>query len=163
MCHKFVPTDWVIRTVGETSDGLSRHQKALIIGVYSFCLYHGLDFTDSPVLYSSALSKPGLAHQKHTGNTDPKGSLYDVYSPVCFWWTRRESNPRPEHLSTTFNEFYIYIISDSVVFVNVFLQVCQVFLFSLNKQLCAFTLNGNCNDNFIDWFASYFFKHFCIG
>jgi hypothetical protein len=28
--------------------------------------------------------------------------------------------------------------------------------------LCAFTLNGNGNDNFIDWFACYFFKHLCI-
>ena len=101
-------------------------------------------------------------HQKHTGNTDHKGSLYDVYSPVCFWWTRRESNPRPEHLLTTFIEFYIYIVSGIVIVVNILLQVCQVFFFSLNKQLGTFILYRNGNYDLVDWFTSSFFKHFCI-
>ena len=109
-----------------------------------------------------ALSKPRHPHQKHTSNTDHKGSLYDVYSPVYFWWTRRESNPRPEHLLTTFNEFYIYIISGIVIIVNVFLQVCQILFFSLNKQLGTFILYCNGNYDLIDWFAGSFFKHFCI-
>ena len=70
--------------------------------------YYALSWRFSSFLLF-VLSKPGLAHQKHTSNTDHKGSLYDVYSLICFWWTRAESNRRPEHFSITFNELGVMV------------------------------------------------------
>ena len=82
-----------------------------------------LDLGSSPTPLSTwlllALSKPGPAHQKYivkrtrvsrSKSPDQQTHFCVVLAPaIYFWWTGRESNPRPEHILLRFIQRYFYL------------------------------------------------------
>jgi hypothetical protein len=149
-----------IRTLTETLISAFRLlERNLSSFAFTFDLiitpYHG----DSPDSYSL----PCRNQDTPTKSTSAWPAFVSNTIRCAFGGDEGESNPCPEHFSVTFNEFYIYIVSQIMIVVNVFLQVCQILFFSLNEQLSTFILYCNGNYDLIDWSTCSFFKHFCIG
>lgn len=72
----------------------------------------------------SALSKPGQAHQKRTplDATDLVTVRLGTSTRVRFWWTWRDSNPRPEPVYVNLWAFALTIIHCWPTKAKVFLE-----------------------------------------